>query len=34
MKLTDITRLVEGNLLTSDSNLDWEIRGACGARSG
>ena len=31
MKLTEITRLVEGNLLTPDSNLDWEIRGACAA---
>lgn len=31
MKLNDVIRLVEGQVLNSKSNLDWEIRGACGA---
>jgi predicted transcriptional regulator len=31
MKLTELVRLVEGNVLTSGATLDREITGGCGA---
>jgi len=31
MKLIDIINIIEGQLLTEDVSLDWEVKGGCGA---